>query len=127
VSVTVQDSTNTVIASKSMRLDATEPEIVFYEDNALRGIMKQALLPNSTILGSEITVRAEPYFMSTTIPTQDLHREWSINGRTTTTKNQNLNSITLEKASSNSFLLDFHIRNLGQLLQGARESIRISF
>ncbi len=127
IGVAVYDNTNTLIADKSIAINATEPEVLFYEDNALRGMMTRALLNSSIISGSEVTVRAEPYFLSQNISSQNLHREWSINGRTTQSQNTNKNSITLEKAGSSRFLLEFHIRNLDQLLQGAKESVRISF
>lgn len=127
VSVEVSNANNVLVASKRIQIEASEPEIIFYEDNPLRGLLPKALVDRSVITSQEITLRGEPYFLSKDIPSGDIYREWSINNRTVTTRNQNQNTITLEKSQSNRFQIGFHIRNLKQVLQGASDSVQLSF
>lgn len=52
-------------ATGSVRIESTKPEIIFYEDHALEGVFYGEAIKNElTAGGSQISVRAEPYFFS---------------------------------------------------------------
>lgn len=128
VSVDVLNSTGVLISNKSIYVPLSDPELYFYEINPLRGMSETAIQKGFTFVGDEIRVRAEPYFISDNLLTQNPHREWKLNNQTIQNPSSDPQEITLRKeGDSGSFTLEFHIRNLQQLLQGIKDSIVISF
>jgi len=128
VSVDVMDSNGGVITKKTIYVPIIEPELHFYEINPLRGMSEIAIGRNYIFVGDEVRVRAEPYYMSSNLLSQDPHREWKIEGRTANNPSADPQEITLRKEGDRgSFTLEFHIRNLRQLLQGVKDSVTINF
>ena len=78
VELTIIDQFGNLVAEHREYIPLTESEIVFYEDNLLRGLSQIAIGSSYTLVGSEATIRAEPYFMGS-IKTDDLRSNWSIN------------------------------------------------
>lgn len=128
LSVDVIDSTGTV-AKKTIGLPLSEPEIHFYPLNPLRGVSAKALISPYPLIGEEMTVRAEPYYMSRNIFSTNPHLEWQIDNQTVVNDVQNPLELTLRRATgqSGSASVSFHIRNLQQLVQGVEESFRLTF
>lgn len=128
ISVDVLTRGGKLVATKAQVIPIVSPEIHFYEKNPLRGLSFVAL-PNPFIfVGDEITVRAEGYFMGSELMGENVLREWKIDNSTTESSNDSDEEITLNKSdTSGSSVLSFHIRNLKQLLQGAKRSITIQF
>lgn len=128
VSVDIYDHRGTIVASESIVVPLADPELHFYEVNPLRGISERALDNNFTFIGDEINVRAEPYFIDRTLLAQNPYIEWKLNNRTIQNPSADPQEITLQKQGDRgSFNLEFHIRNLQQLLQGVQDSVTISF
>ena len=126
--VDVTNAQGVAVASKRILIPSSEPELLFYEDNPLRGTSPISIPKNYQLIGSEVTLRAEPYFMSTVIPTTDKHLEWKINNRTVDNPSEDPQLITLQNAGgSGSFNISFHYRNLKQLLQGVEEQFSVRF
>lgn len=81
-----------------------------------------------SLIGDEITVRAEPYHIAANIFETDHLIEWKVNSKSVDNPSDNPQEITLRGGSGvGSFRVDFHIRNLTKLLQGAQESFRLTF
>lgn len=128
LSVSVTDQTGSLIATKAISVKLAKPEIHFYEENALRGMSDIALRANHIISGAETTLRAEPFFMDRSIFDQSPFIEWSIDGRTTQSGDSDPQYLTIRPtAASGAATVEFHIRNLNDLLQGDRSSIRLQF
>lgn len=128
VSVDVLDTDGSLITTKSISIPLTDPELYFYEVNPLRGMSEAAITNDFIFIGDEIKVRAEPYFIDATLLNQNPHIEWKLNGTSIINPNGNLQEITLRKqGGTGSFNLEFHIRNLRQLLQGVKDSVTINF
>jgi hypothetical protein len=128
VSVEVYDDRGNIVAGESITVPLAEPELHFYEINPLRGISEHVIGDNYTFIGDEIHVRAEPYFIDRSLLAQNPHIEWKINNRSVNNPSTDPQEITLRKqGDTGSFKLEFHIRNLQQLLQGIKDSITISF
>lgn len=128
ISVAVARPGGPIFTKKTIEVPTVDPDIVFYEDNPLRGISRVALPSIYQLTGSEMTVRAEPYFMSADMTSADMRTEWEINGNTVDNPSADPRVITLRSGGgTGSFNVEFHIQNLGTLLQDVRDSFTIRF
>ena len=128
VSVDVLDNSGNILTSESIYVPIADPELYFYEINPLRGVSEQAMNSDFIFVGDEVQIRAEPYFISTALLSQNPHRQWKLNSKVVDNPSADPQEITLRKeGSSGSFSLEFHIRNLQQLLQGVKKSITLTF
>tara|TARA_B100000745_G_scaffold288159_1_gene225362 strand:- start:80 stop:1051 length:972 start_codon:yes stop_codon:yes gene_type:complete len=128
VSVEVYDDRGNIVTSESTVVPLADPELYFYEVNPLRGVAEHIIGSNYTFIGDEIKVRAEPYFIDRALLAQNPYIEWKLNNRTIQNPSTDPQEITLRKEGDRgSFQIEFHIRNLQQLLQGVKDSITISF
>jgi len=128
VSVDVIDTDGTTLTSESIYVPLADPELYFYEINPLRGMTEVAMGSNFIFIGEEIKVRAEAYFIDNALFSASPHQEWKLNGRTITNPNPNQQEITLRRSGdTGSFTLEYHVRNLKQLLQGVKDTITIRF
>ena len=82
VSVEVSSLDNTTGSEKEIVVPEREPEIHFYENNALEGIIYDVALDGGfTLVDPEASLRAEPYYFSTAdMNTANSSIEWSVNG-----------------------------------------------
>lgn len=128
VTVEVSNQNGRSIARKTTEVLFVQPEIYFYEDNPLRGLSRKMIANPYTLIGDEVTVRAEPYFMSSNIFSTNPYIEWKVNNTTIENPSEDPQTITLRKSGETGrFTVDFHIRNLDNLLQGAREEFVLTF
>lgn len=128
LTVEVLNKNGQTIARKSQRIPIVTPELYFYEQNPLRGLSFTALTNPYLFIADEVQIRAEGYFMSRDLLTENVLTEWKINGRTSASSEDTPNEITLHKEGNvGESKLSFQIRNLKQLLQGAKKEITIQF
>lgn len=128
VQVTVLDSDGVTIATRTLVIPIVKPELHFYEINPLRGIQTTALDSEHIFQGNEMQVRAEPYYMSRGLYTEDVHITWKLNNRSITNPSNDPQQISLRRqGNQGSFMLEFEIRNLSQLLQGIKDKITLRF
>lgn len=128
LSVDIFDRTGKHIASKSQIIPILKPELYFYEKNPLRGLSFVALSDPYIFIGDETTIKAEGYFMDYEDSDTKLLHEWKIDGIKQLIYKTEQTEITLSKEGrTGSVMLSFHIRNLNQLLQGAKKSLSIQF
>lgn len=62
INLTVTDSNNHKVATVSESVQASSPEVFFYEINSLRGISEVAVRDPLILIGDEVSIKAEPYF-----------------------------------------------------------------
>jgi len=128
VSVDVIDTDGAIVTSENIYVPLMDPELYFYEINPLRGMSEIAIDDNFIFVGEEIKVRAEPYFIDNALFSQNPHQEWKLNSQTIQNPASDQQEITLRRSGdSGSFTLEYHVRNLKQLLQGIKESVTINF
>lgn len=126
--VDASDSNGNVVARKSISIPNHAPELLFYADNPLRGLSRITIPKDYQLLGSEVTLRAEPYFMDSNILNINPHIEWKVEGRSINNPSDDPQTITLQNAGGGGrFTVEFHLRNLQQLLQGVRDDFNIIF
>lgn len=108
-------------------ITAAEPLNLFYEDNPLHGLSQNALPPEFTLTQDEISIRAEPYFVSRNI-FNNAKYEWTINNAEVQNPNADPQVLTLRKTGgSGSAQVGFSIRNLESLLQAASSAFTVYF
>lgn len=128
VTVDVFDRSGAQVASKSISVPVVKPEIAFYEKNPLRGLSFTALNDPYILVGDEATIRAEGYYMNKDMLNGNVLKEWSINGKPAHEKNGEPEEVTFRRQGNPSkSQISFHIRNLSQLLQGAKSTLHIQF
>lgn len=128
ITVEIIDDLGKPIARKSIVLPLSKPEVVFYEENPLRGASRQAIAKTHFMTGDATTLRAEPYYMSADIFSNNPLIEWKIDGHKVTNQSSDPQYLSLERITSNgSSKINFHIRNLKQLLQGVESEFTLRF
>lgn len=80
VDVTVLDSSGNMLASASEYVQASSPKVLFYENNSLRGVSRQAVANSLNLIGSEVSVRVEPYFFNARTITSEATGTWRVKG-----------------------------------------------
>jgi hypothetical protein len=128
VSVTATTPAGDTIASRSVRVGIVSPELGFYEKHTLYGMQSSPITSNTPLVGSILTLQAEPFFLDSRVYNNPDIAEWEINRIATDNGSNNPYEITLRSSGGNgSTNVNFHVRSLQQVLQGSEESITINF
>lgn len=128
LSLEVRTGEGEAIARRIFDITNHKPELVFYEVNTLYGLKQKALIGDTPLVGSSMTIRAEPYFLDVTTYNNPDHLEWKIGGTKTVNTSINPYEITLaSQGGGGSTAIDFHVRNTVQLLQGAQGNFSVSY
>lgn len=128
ISVIVSTAADDMSAGQSVFIVPQTPEIVFYENNPLYGIIYERAISNSFFLtGEEITIHAVPFDISIPKMPSDLSLNWSINGFSVP-EFSNKKEIVLRKSGQGSgqHTLGLNIQHASKLLQGGQNSITIN-
>ena len=90
------------VASGEVTVPASEPQLVLYERNALRGLILDVAFPSTiTLVGKEITVQAVPFYFSRPNSTSgSLQYAWQLNGQEATGPNAQDGILTLRQTGS---------------------------
>ena len=100
----------------------------FYEDSPLTGSSRVALTGEHTSFSKEVAIRAEPYFIDTTLPLESWSHEWEVNGQTVINTSQDPNVITLRgEGVGSTASIEFSLFNITQFLQRASNTFVINF
>lgn len=128
VSVTATTPSGNTIASRAISVNIVLPELAFYEKHTLYGMQFTPLTSNTSLIGSILTLQAEPFFLDTRVYNDPDVAEWEIDGVRTPNGTTNPYEITLRRSGTDGrTLVNFHVRSLQEVLQGSKESIAISF
>ena len=126
VDVTVE-SAEGLSYSVAERIETVQPENLFYEDNPLHGLSRNALPTQFTLLADEISVRAEPYHVSRNILSNAL-TEWRVDNLPISNPNTDPQTLTLRTSGGTGYTdVSFSIRNLSALTQAARGAFIMYF
>mgnify|MGYP001617897490 CR=1 FL=1 len=128
VSVRVDDENGSLFAEKSEYVPLPSPQIVFYEENPLRGVAQVAINKNYILVGDEVTLRAEPYFIGKNDAPPSLQATWSINGEAV--KNgRDWQSLALKRPEeiTGSYSVSLTLGHATKLLQSAQAKFNLDF
>jgi hypothetical protein len=115
------------LAKRLLDITNNTPLLHFYEKNILLGFSTKAVGDSLSLIGNELTVRAEPYYLDLNVFNRPDHLEWEIDNTPTANPGGNPYEVTLSRTSlGGSSIIGFHVRDLDQVLQGAQSSFRIT-
>lgn len=130
ISVEVSAPRENVVASNSILVTPVVPEILFYENSPLYGIVyEKALQNNFKLTNEEVSVVAEPMFFSVgTRGSRSLTYDWTLN-RAPLSDFKNKSEITLRRANDQAGRANIQVVSQHQtrLLQGGKGALTISY
>lgn len=132
ISVDVALGSN-IVARGSVSVPATQPELLLYERDALRGVLYDEALPQGISLTSkEITIAAQPYYFSkSALAAGLLQYSWQLDGSDISGPDSARGILTLRQTGSGngSAMLSATLQNTNdnQLVQAAQAALNILF
>jgi len=134
VTVLLNDG-NTKVAYSNISVPIIEPSIVLYQHDPLRGVLYGAALGTGgsfTMPGTEMTVRAEPFFFSVDSAARgNLKYAWQLNGNDTTGPSSAQGELTLRQTGTGRGTADLSVSlqntDPSKILQGAQSTPKILF
>ncbi|HUD02870.1 MAG TPA: hypothetical protein VMR46_02510 [Candidatus Paceibacterota bacterium] len=124
---------STKVGTGSVAIPASDPELVLYDKDPLRGIIFDSALPAGISLDSnELTVQAVPYFFSnSSLANGALTYAWTLNGNDTSGPNSASGELSLVQSGSGSgsATLGVTLQNndTDKLVQAANAALQIIF
>ena len=117
----------TQIADEIVVLPSVVPFINFYESSSLLGLNEKPLENKTSMIGSTMVVRAEPYYLDSRVFNDPSILEWEIGNQSYDNSGRNPYEVTLERRSATGVArLNFHVRSTDVLLQGAEANLNIT-
>jgi hypothetical protein len=128
LSLEVSDLRGRVIASRYLFVPSVAPSILFYEISPLFGSGRHSISDSFQFIGNTITIKAEPYNLDLRTYNNPGTSVWKINGVEVSNNSNNPHEASLQKTGVNGQAkIEYQVRDLTQILQGAKETIRIKF
>jgi len=129
VQLTIRDSSGNLFAQTAKYIRLSKPFLNFYEDNPLRGLSQSKINTDYYLIGDEITIRAIPFFMDTSIYSNIQEPEWRVNNQQIENVGSDPFSITLQRSEGfqNLFMIDFQIRSAKVITQFVQNKFNFSF
>ncbi len=127
VSVTAESIDGRYRAVGTIEVPITKPKVVFYKKSPTEGILyNQALGDGSFISEDEVTIVAEPYFISLNGNENNFSYEWKINGKDIATPSKKT-ELTIRPASRGGYAtIDVVFENLNTLYQKVTGKLKLS-
>jgi hypothetical protein len=126
--VEVRRPTGEIVARRLLSIPSVAPEIIFYETSSLYGMSQLSLTNPFPLIGSTISLHAEPYNLDLATYNNPDHLTWEIDGVDYQNPSANPYEISLAAASAGGrSLVNFHVRNTTQVLQGAESNFTITY
>ncbi len=129
IKVVATDINHSLSSENSITITPTDPMVVLYEDAPLTGInYTRALASQVSLLGSEATVIAEPFFFSAKSRNDiRLAYNWFLNNDLV--ENQTNPAITIRKATNNggNSIISVQVNNGSTILQSKTRDLTVTF
>jgi hypothetical protein len=97
LTVDVSNGDGVAVGRQTLYLEATQPQILFYEHCPLRGLLEKAIVGPLPFIGEEISVYGEPFFLHTNVADSEVDFSWEIDGTPTNVTSESPNAITLRQ------------------------------
>jgi len=111
-------------SEKGETISLSNPEVIFYEENTLRGIGTIAIKNDFSLIGAEASITAEPFFVGKQNQ-NNLQGSWKIDdGAVTTTDWRKLTFIRPEEPNAK-YLVELNIFNRVNLNEQARNNFNL--
>ena len=128
VTLSVSKATGELLAKRIIEIAPVEPELHFYEVNALYGINKNPIINSFNLIGNSAIIRAEPYYLDIKTYNKPQYVEWKVDGIRSPNRNNNPYEATLARpGGTGKSKVGFHVRNLDNILQGVENDFIINY
>lgn len=118
----------TTVAQRLFSIRNTAPTLAFYEVSPLYGLTTRAIVDSLTLTSASLSVRAEPYYLDLATYNNPDFLEWKIDNVINPNPSVNPYEVTIAGAGvSGSSRINFHVRNLTQVLQGTEADFRVTY
>ena len=121
------------VGQGAISIPVSDPQIVLYERDALRGVVYDTAMPQAIALQApEITLQAEPFYFSTAAKAAGMIAyEWTINGDSTSGPDSARGILTLRQSGSGAGSAEVGVSmqntNPDQFVQTAKTALQIVF
>lgn len=123
----VSDLSGNTLAKRLVQLPSAQPTLLFYEANPLLGTKQRPATKNFSFIGNTTILKAEPYHLDSQVYNNPNLIEWEIDRVTYGNTGSNPYEITLQNnGTGGRSYLNFHVRDLSQVLQGAKGNLIIN-
>lgn len=128
VTVEVKTTEGVSIGTASVAVNPRSPEVAFYEDNPLLGVMFNKNLTNYTMRNKELSIISIPFFFNSNGEPVDLEYKWTMNGKSIASQSDPA-TLTVRNATgaSGNSTVGLQISNTLKALQFASDSMSITF
>lgn len=128
IRVDVLDQNGSSVMFEERFVSLSESDVVFYTNNLLRGMSRNALEEQFILVGDEISIRAEPYFMSTDVFAGAYDLTWWVDGNEVAGTLGDSQTITLRrKEGGGTSRVEFALMNLRAFTQRVSDTFSVSF
>lgn len=129
ISVEVSTLDKKFNASRSISLSPQLPQLLFYENNPIYGVMyNKALSSNTALSQSEISLVGIPYFIGAKERSgNNLKYEWRQNGNIVSNSNKSTLSFKQDKGQEGVSFIGLQVSNPEKMFQMAENDISIKF
>jgi len=127
VGVTSTTTSGDVISSGEIKLSGINPFILFYKKSPSEGVLYNKIIPKEFFMSEdEITINAEPYFISDKNKTEGNAYSWKINGEEIDTPSKR-NSLTIRPTATGGYAtINLEIENTLKLFQKVAKELVIN-
>jgi hypothetical protein len=127
ISVTAQSVDGNYSAENAISIPVYDPKLVFYKRSPSEGVLyNNALNIETTMPEDEMTIVAEPYFVSLKGNENNFTYSWKTNGTLIDTPSKK-SELTVRPTSRGGYaIIDLVIENLNELFQKVSNSLKIN-
>jgi len=128
ITLILSDRNGNTLSQKSTFFEITEPELLFYENDPLLGILFNKTLDESFApKNRELVVEAYPYFFSKTDRKNlALSYNWTINGETISLNENSPATVTLGLGDRQSLInINLSVKNIQNIYEGIKKTLTI--
>jgi hypothetical protein len=128
VSVNVIDQNGALFARAEEVVQISKPQVVFYEENILRGHGSRAIRDTHTLIGEEGVIRAEPFFVGLGASPQSYRSTWKLNG-TEVNSGGDWRELLLQRPDTplSNYRIEFSANNENNLAEGVQGGFNLNF
>ncbi len=127
IAVDVSTAQGVLIGQATATVQPQVPQIAFYENNPLLGVLYNKNLKNITMQGKELSISAVPYFFNAGNEPAALQYKWTMNGQSIVSQiDPSILTVRNDNSASGKTSISLQISNTLAILQTAANSMYIT-
>lgn len=128
IEVNVSSAAGVSLGTASATVTPVSPQVVFYENNPLLGILYNKGLSNYTMQDKELSVTVAPFYFNAGSEPVNLQYKWTMNGQSIASQSDPATLTVRNETNSNgNSTIGLQINNALKVLQSASNSMSITF